>query len=154
MCLYKNCNFVLIFSRYFIAMPSPLKVASTQQPRYSIYEIVLFYCYRTLSSGRFFPYWNECIYFHLHQNELTTYYQQTSRIHSHIPCLKHFQFRYRPYVDKKIVSSTYKYAWLFGRACIISFGTKYSMDQVKFFKGCLPQILPGPLLRILCPIYI
>ena len=28
-------------------------------------------------------------------------------------------------------------------------GTKYSrMDQVKFFKGCLPQILLGPFLNI------
>ena len=30
---------------------------------------------------------------------------------------------------------------------ISTFGTKYSMDQVKFFKGCLPQILLGPFLK-------
>ena len=31
-----------------------------------------------------------------------------------------------------------------------TFGTKYSrMDQVKFFKGCLPQILLGPFLNAL-----
>ena len=30
------------------------------------------------------------------------------------------------------------------------FGTKYSrMDQVKFFKGCLPQVLLGPFLNTL-----
>ena len=33
---------------------------------------------------------------------------------------------------------------------ISTYGTKYSrMDQVKFFKGCLPQILLGPFLNIL-----
>ena len=34
------------------------------------------------------------------------------------------------------------------------FGKKYSrVDQEKFFKDCLPQILLGPLLNI-CPIYL
>ena len=32
----------------------------------------------------------------------------------------------------------------------MDYGTKYSrMDQVKFFKGCFPQILLGPFLNTL-----
>ena len=36
------------------------------------------------------------------------------------------------------------------QGCCVTCGTKYSrMDQVKFFKGCLPQILLGPFLNAL-----
>ena len=36
------------------------------------------------------------------------------------------------------------------REVLVKFGTNYSrMDPVTFFKGCLPQILLGPLLNAL-----
>ena len=37
-----------------------------------------------------------------------------------------------------------------GTRYLVLFGTKYSrMDQVKFLKGCLPQVLLGPFLDTL-----
>ena len=38
---------------------------------------------------------------------------------------------------------------------LVTFETKYSrMDQVKFFKGCLPQILLGPFLNTLSHLFL
>ena len=44
--------------------------------------------------------------------------------------------------------------WKFSQKHYILHGTKYSrMDQVKFFKGCLPQVLLGPFLNTLSHIF-
>ena len=42
------------------------------------------------------------------------------------------------------------WCWISSFVCGAANGTKFSgMDQVKFFKGCLPQILLGPFLNTL-----
>ena len=40
----------------------------------------------------FFPCRNDCIWFCIHQNELTAYYQQSVHTHSQIRYLKQFRF--------------------------------------------------------------
>ena len=92
-CLFKNCNFVLIFQRDFIAVDSPFRLASRQQLRYSTIQFcfILLLLYVMLSSGKFLSLLEECILFYLHQNELITYYQQTYRIHLQILYSKHFR---------------------------------------------------------------
>ena len=78
-------NFVYIrIVRGFIAMDSPLKLASRQQLVYS--TIWLFYCYCVLCQAQVssYPYWKECISFDLHQIESIVYYHQTNHIHTQI----------------------------------------------------------------------
>ena len=54
-----------------------------------LFHSVVIVCY---ALAGFFPHLKESIYFYLHQNELTAYYQKTILTHSQIPYLKHFRF--------------------------------------------------------------
>ena len=89
---------------------------------YSIVNGILLLVYFMLSSGKFISLLEIMHLVLSHQNELITYYQQTNHIHLQILYLKHFFISQTLLCWSKIlVSSAYRYAWLFGRTCGIYF---------------------------------
>ena len=135
--------------RDFIVIDSPLKLASRQQPMRFYQDnnqwdsiktttneirpshIAFSYCYCMLCEAQVssYPYWKECVLFYLHQNELIAYYQQTNYIYSQILYSNIFDFRNVLKCWQKIlVSSAYRYIWVFEKVCGISF--MYSKNSI------------------------
>ena len=120
-CLYKNCNFALIFLRDFIAMGSLHKLASTQQSRYSTIwnGFILLLSYVMFSVGSFSSLL-KIMHLVLSPPKWTDHLLSTN----HLDTFANSLFETFPISEMSLcwwVSSGYRYVWLFDRACGISF---------------------------------
>ena len=135
--LYENCNFVLIFLTDFIAIDSSPKLVSRQKPRYSTirYCFILLLLYVMLSSGKFLSLLKR-MRFVLSSPKWIVSLLSTNQSHTFANSLyKTFSISVTSLCWQKIlVSSSYRYTWVFDKAWGISF--MYS----KYSKG--PKIDP------------
>ena len=114
----------MIFLRDFITIDFPLKLESRQQPRHSIirYWFILLLLYVMLSPGKFLsllkimhfvlsiPKWIDNLFSTNQSNTFTNSLFKTLSISVTYLCLQ-----------KILVSSAYRYVWVFDKACGISF---------------------------------
>ena len=117
-------NFVLIFLRDFTAIDSPLTLASRQQPRYSTirYSFNLLLLHVMLISGKFLSLLKR-MHFDLYLPKWTDSLLSTNQSYAFQNSLsKTFSISVTSLCWQKIlVSSAYRYVWVFDKACRISF---------------------------------